>query len=696
MLGRSVFDLVHPDDLTGVRTEFTKAFAMMTSGRVIYRYAHKNGEWRWLESTGKTYRGGDGSHRGVVISRDITDRKRAENALAIHDRRQTALAELGHQALASLDLSGLMDTTLALVARTMDVGYCQILELLPDDGKLRIRAETEWSAVVVGDPIAGTDLESSVGKTLASDRPVIVEDLPTDPRLNGFALLRDRGVVSGVSVRIPGAERPFGVLGAYTTQRRTFTEQDTDFLRLVANVLATAIERRRAEATIERQAYHDTLTGLPNRSLLEDHLSLALARAHCTHRVVAVLLLDLDRFNTINDTLGHPVGDRVLQAVAQRLLVCVSARNIVARMGGDEFAIVMPDADTADAVTETARNILEELKPAFALSGYELHITASVGIALSPDAGQDAHTLVSNADTALHCAKESGGDAFRRYSSTMNVKALDRLALENILRRALDRREFLLHFQPQLDLATSRIIGFEALLRWRQPDGNLVPPDEFIPLAEETGLIVPIGEWVLRTACAQNKAWQASGLPPIRIAVNLSARQFQKEDLTNTVARVLAETGLDGQYLELELTESILMRSEDTVAAMLRALAAMGIQLTIDDFGTGYSSLSYLKRFPIGKLKIDQSFVQHITSDASDAVIAKTIIGMAHSLRFKAIAEGVETPEQLAFLRGLHCDEIQGYVVSPPLPAEQAMNLLTTRRSGPSPQPSTSNRDAHP
>lgn len=396
---------------------------------------------------------------------------------------------------------------------------------------------------------------------------------------------------------------------------------------------------------------------------------------------VAVMLIDLDRFKVINDTLGHAIGDRLLQEVAQRLTGCLREGDTVARLGGDEFMLLLPGVEHTKSTIKIVQKILETFKSPFYFNDHELHITTSIGIALYPDDGEDAQTLLKNADTALHRAKEQGRNNYQFYTSTMNATALERLSLEGKLRHALEREEFVVYYQPQVSLSTGQIVGMEALVRWRHPDLGLIPPMKFIPLAEETGLIIPLGFWVLRTACAQNKAWQKAGYPPLRVAVNLSTRLFKQQTFIQVVAQTLHETGLDPDYLELELTEGIIMENIETTITTLKELKKMGVHISVDDFGTGYSSLAYLKRFPIDTLKIDRSFVLDITTDPDDAMIAMLIINVAHHLKLRVIAEGVETKEQLAFLRSHGCDEIQGYLFSRPLPAEEFVRLLQERRT---------------
>lgn len=435
-------------------------------------------------------------------------------------------------------------------------------------------------------------------------------------------------------------------------------------------------ERQRYEETIRHQAFHDALTGLPNRLLFKDRLNLAMAHAKRNKKMLAVLFLDLDRFKLINDTLGHAVGDQLLINVSERLVVNVREDDTVARLGGDEFTILLPEIGQIEGAATVAHKILEAVRKPLKVSNHELYISTSIGVVVYPSDGDDAEALLKNADTAMYRAKEKGRNNYQLYTPAMNAKAFERLAMENSLRRALEKNEFVVFYQPKVRIDTEEIIGMEALVRWQHPTRGLVSPGEFIPVAEETGLIVSIGEWVLRTACTQNKAWQDAGYPPVRVAVNLSARQFQLQNLVETVARILSETGLDPQWLELEITESIAMQNAEFTIKTLNDLKEMGIQLSIDDFGTGYSSLSYLKRFPINKLKIDKSFVSEITSDPDNAAIASTVIVLGQSLKLGVIAEGVETREQYHFLKQHHCDEMQGYLFGKPMPSSQFESLL--------------------
>jgi len=423
-------------------------------------------------------------------------------------------------------------------------------------------------------------------------------------------------------------------------------------------------------------AYHDILTNLPNRALFYDQLSSGIAQAKDKGKMSAVLFLDLDRFKLVNDTLGHAVGDKLLQAVSQRLRECIRSVDMVARLGGDEFTIILPQIKGEEDVIEICHKIKEILRPSFSLEGQDVYITTSIGISLYPGDGADPEILLKNADTALYRAKEKGRNNYQFYIPAMNAKAFHLLTMESKLRQGLEREEFILYYQPLIDLKTKGVVGMEALVRWQHSQMGLVSPLEFIPLAEECGLIIPLGEWVLRTACQQNKAWQEEGLPPLKVAVNLSARQFQQDNLVELVLKILEETGLDPQWLELEITENVAMLDIDFTIKVLMSLREKGVQIAIDDFGTGYSSLGYLKNFPISTLKIDQSFIGSLAEGNSDGAITTAMITLAHNLNLKVTAEGVETEEQLSFLQEQQCDSLQGYLFSKPLPPKLFEQLL--------------------
>ncbi len=490
-------------------------------------------------------------------------------------------------------------------------------------------------------------------------------------------VLEKYAIKSLLALPVYAEKRLVGFIGfdnALTTGSRY--EEDLALLRITAEIIGNAIARRQSESLINHMAYHDALTNLPNRILLQDRLEVAIMQAKRNEHMVAVMLLDLDRFKTINDTLGHHMGDLLLKAVAERLTRCMRESNTIVRMGGDEFIVVVPDLAHAKNAAIVAQKILDVLYQPFQIEGYEIHTTTSIGVSIYPVDADDVSMLIKKADTAMYHAKEQGRNTFEFYMESMNSNNFERMMLENSLRKALERGELSIYYQPQVDMDTEQIIGVEALVRWKHPDLGMIYPSKFIPIAEETGFIIPIGEWVLTTACTQAKAWHNAGFPTLRVSVNLSARQIKQQNLVGMVAGVLKETGLDPKYLELEITESIVMHNIESSLKVLCELKELGIRLSIDDFGMGYSSLSYLRRFSIDTIKIDQSFVRDITTNQDDAAIVTAIIAIAESLKLKVIAEGVENKEQLAFLHQICCNEIQGYIYSHPLSAVDMGKLL--------------------
>ena len=432
-------------------------------------------------------------------------------------------------------------------------------------------------------------------------------------------------------------------------------------------------------------AQHDFLTGLPNRMLLNDRVNRAIALAARHKKKAAVLFLDLDGFKHINDSLGHPIGDQLLQSIAKRLVCCVRNSDTVSRQGGDEFIVLLSEVERAEDIVIMTRRILQALAEAHSIDERVLHITTSIGVTIYPEDGPDAETLIKNADTAMYQAKENGRQSCQFFEPAMNVRAVERQFLEQSLRRALERQEFALHYQPKVNLRTGEVTGAEALIRWTHPSRGSVPPAEFIPVAEDCGLILPIGNWVLREACKQAQAWVNEGLPLTTMAVNISAMEFRDADFLEGVFAILKDTGLDPGSLELELTESVLMKRAESAESILRALRARGVQLAVDDFGTGYSSLSYLSKFQVDCLKIDQSFVRQITTVPDETGIVIAMISMGRSLNLRVVAEGVETLEELAFLQAHECDDVQGYYLSRPVPAQRFARMLTSGdENGPS------------
>jgi diguanylate cyclase (GGDEF)-like protein len=435
----------------------------------------------------------------------------------------------------------------------------------------------------------------------------------------------------------------------------------------------------RAQERLHYLAHHDGLTGLPNRVLYLDRLNQMLNRAHRNGRLVGIMFLDLDRFKYINDTLGHDVGDLLLKAIAARLRTCVREGDTVARFGGDEFAVLLDDVTQAQDVSVVADKIVGAFTQVFNIDSHELFITPSIGISLYPNDGTSGAVLLKNADAAMYRAKDAGKNNYQFYSAELTTAAFERLTLENSLRHALARNEFVLHYQPQVDLATGRLIGLEALVRWQHPTFGLLAPAHFISVAEETGAIVPLGEWLTHQAMLQLKEWRDQGLGDLRIAVNVSARQLSEPNFVDTIARLLKAAALPADALELEITESVLMKNADRTIEQLRALHDVGVRFAVDDFGTGYSSLSYLRRFPIHTLKIDKSFIRDLTDDSGDAEIVKTIIAMARGLKLSVVAEGVETREQLVFLQAQGCYAAQGYLIARPLSVERMTERLRQR-----------------
>ena len=451
---------------------------------------------------------------------------------------------------------------------------------------------------------------------------------------------------------------------------------------LLQRAMQYAVERKRYQEQLERQANYDGLTGLPNRQLLHDRLHQAVSTQRQIHSI-SVVFIDLDHFKDINDSLGHSSGDEVLRHVAERLRSSVRDGDTVARIGGDEFVLILNDQTKEDVIFRAMKRIISKVSEPMRIGHRELNITCSAGISVHPQDGFDVETLLKNADAAMYRAKANGRNNFQFYTSEMNELVSERLTLEHSLRRALERNEFSLHYQPRVDLRTGAIVAVEALVRWQHPEYGLILPDRFIPIAEETGLIVEIGKWVLETACAQSRAWRNAGLAPVVVSVNLSARQLWEGGLAAMVAGILAETGVRPEHLEMELTESVVMHDTETVISTLRGLKAAGVRLSVDDFGTGYSSLSYLKRLPIDALKIDGSFVRDIDAglNVDDGILAQAIISLAHGLHLKVIAEGVESEAQMAFLKMHQCDEVQGFYYSTPLPPDECARLFSAVKS---------------
>ncbi|MBZ9734969.1 EAL domain-containing protein [Mesorhizobium sp. CA18] len=633
------------------------------------------GAGKWLSSTKVPLRNDQNEIFGLVgIARDITQRKRADDL-------RNGQAKILEMIAASAPLEDVLDRLMRLVESQLNGIFGSVLLLDKDSSHLRHGAAPSL-AKDYASAIDGVRIGPNVGScgTAAYRRePVIVTDVMSDPLWDDYRdIAAPYGYRSCWSTPIlshTGAV--LGVFAMYSMTVRGPDESETSLIDFTTRIAGIAIERKLAEDRIHFMANHDTLTGLPNRALLGDRLSQAILYAQRYHRWVSVVFIDLDNFKLVNDTLGHNAGDTLLKTVADRMVECVGATDTVVRLGGDEFVVVLFDQDPdGELVAATVQKIRAAIAEPVQLGEHHLRTTASMGVASYPKDGANADALLANADVAMYRAKELGRDNFQFYAPEFNASSHEKFLLQEELRNALLRAEFTLLYQPQVDLRSGRVFAVEALIRWKHPALGLISPMKFIPMAEETGLIVPIGDWVLHEACRQNKAWQDAGLPPMVMCVNVSARQFKESNLINGVVAALENSSLEPKYLELELTESLIMQNIETAVATMNALQNLGVQISIDDFGTGYSSLSALKTFPVARLKIDKSFINDLATDANDQAVASAMISLGQKLNLRVIAEGVETDEQLAFLRKNNCDEIQGYHFSKPVAAEDIVKLL--------------------
>ena len=528
---------------------------------------------------------------------------------------------------------------------------------------------------LIAEKMTGWSLQEAAGRPMAAVLRILdAASRETTPNPMEMAFGQDRTVhlpANCILLRRDGFEIPIEDSVAPIHDREGHATGAVIVFRDVSTAQAMVLQ-------MTHSAQHDFLTGLPNRMLLNDRVSQAIALASRNMKKVAVLFVDLDGFKHINDSLGHPIGDKLLQSIAKRLVDCVRHSDTVSRQGGDEFVVLLSEVEQSEDAAISAGRMLHAVAEAHSIDLHDLHVTTSIGVSVYPDDGLNAETLVKNADTAMYQAKENGRQTYQFFKPAMNVRAVERQSIEESLRRALERQEFALHYQPKTNLSTGEITGAEALLRWTHPIRGPIFPAQFIPVAEDCGLILPIGKWVLREACKQARAWVDAGLPLTTMAVNISAMEFREGNFLEGVFAILKDTGLDPRSLELELTESVLMKRAESTESILKALRARGVQLAVDDFGTGYSSLSYLRRFPVNALKIDQSFVRQITTAPDDTKIVTAVISMGRSLNLRVVAEGVETQEELAFLRAHECDEAQGYYFSRAVLPQQFAKLLET------------------
>jgi diguanylate cyclase (GGDEF)-like protein len=590
--------------------------------------------------------------------------------------QQAAVARLGGQALEGMDLGPLIDEAATTVARTLDVEISEVLERSEERDSLILRAGVGWKPGFLRRAVAPIGSAYYTGFTWGSLGHVVVEDFAADRRFKPTVLLSDHGVVSGASVIIGRPGHPFGLLGAFSTARRDFEVEDIDFLKAVANVIANAIQRKKAEEEIRHQALHDPLTGLPNRTLLLERLNHWLDRAKRSEERGAVMFLDLDHFKMVNDGLGHNIGDRLLLQVAERLEKLMRPTDTVARVGGDEFVLFCEDIGSERSALLLVERLLAGLHAPFDLGDCERHMTASIGIVFAPRESTP-EALVRDADAAMYRAKERGRARFELFDEAMRERSRRWLETESELRRAMERDELHNLYQPVV--ATSGpLIGFEVLVRWEHPERGTVLPADFIPIAEDCGLIIPLGRKVLHEACLEAATWPAVGPDggALSVNINLSPRQVAHPNLVGTVAEALEQSGLDPSRVNLEITETVLIQDTDTALETLQALKALGVGLVLDDFGTGYSSLGHVKRFPIDVLKIDRSFVSGLGQDAEDDAIVSAVLSMGRALGVEVVAEGVETVGQARHLRSLGCTLAQGFLFARPLSPDAVQELL--------------------
>jgi diguanylate cyclase (GGDEF)-like protein len=610
---------------------------------------------------------------------DLKARRQLEDALARHARQQETVARLGQVALRERDLRTLFDEVVSTVASTLDVELCAVLKVRDGEQRLDIVSGVGYGELDGDGLPAGKGTQA--GYALITRKPVIAEDLRTEKRFDATSLL-DRGMISGMNALIEGQAGPFGVLTAHTRSARRFSGDDVNFLVAVANVLSAAVERQCKEEASRHAALHDPLTGLPNRTLLLDRVDLALARRRREGLDVAMLMLDLDRFKLINDSLGHAVGDEVILALARRLREVVRSSDTVARLGGDEFVVACERPGGPREVVELAERVGAALEHPFELASGEHFLTASIGIALAEKGDETAASLLRDADAAMYRAKQRGPGLYELFDATVRAKVLKRLRMETELRYAIEHGELPVYYQPILDAASGLPVATEALVRWNHPTRGLIQPLEFIPIAEETGLIVQLGQRVLGEACAQAAEWQRRFGVPLQMFINASGHQIANPCFPAEVAEIAESSGLQPGTLGIEVTESVLIEDTGSSMTVLGSLHAHGLRLVLDDFGTGYSSLSYLRRFPLDSVKVDRAFVKGLGRSAQDAAIMKAIVEMCHVLGLVVIAEGIESHTQLEQVRALGCEQVQGYLLSHPLPVDRATEFLESRLCG--------------
>ena len=675
--------LLHPEDRRrALALETEEHLGNRDTAPAEYRMFRRDGEVVWMhdEAVLEPDEGGVPIWHGVLY--DVSARKETELELQRALSQQAVVARLGERAMQDSDPQDLMDVATELIAKVDGVHSACIWELGRDGRRLNLRAGLDGSVLGGGRRVSASR-DSHAGAALDSGTHAIVADWESETRHTMPPVLRVFGAASSLAVVIDGKTRPFGVLDVHATEPHRFTAKDVPFVQAAANVLADAIERHAADQALRYRVLHDSLTGLPNRLSFVDALGDALSKASISGSPVGILFLDLDHFKLINDSLGHHAGDALLRAVAPRLRAHLRPGDVVARFGGDEFGILIDRlADEGEALA-IADRVASAFTQPFSLDGVDHFVSASIGVAVAVAAGGDeravnAELLIRDADAAMYRAKEGGRARCVLFDAEMRAGAMRRLEVERELREAVDRDELALFYQPVVNLRTGGITGLEALVRWRHPERGILDPADFVSIAEDSGLIEPIGRWVQERACRQALEWHQlqPDSRPFDVAVNLSARQVAHRDLPATVEEIIARTGLDPQHLRLEITESVLVEESATAISSLHALNEMGVRLVLDDFGTGYSSLAYLNRFPFHALKIDRSFVDALGIEQEPTAIVEAIIGMARALSLEVIAEGVESEVQLAELRRLGCDYAQGYLFHPAMPEREVSRLI--------------------
>lgn len=675
---------IHPDDQVRAATAWRKSMESGEPHDGEYRLSRADGVYRWMLVRALPLRDASGEIvKWFGTGTDIDDLKRVEDELNSQARQQSIAAAFGRVAISERNLDELFRRAANAAAQGLRADFSKII-FKAAGGNLFVKAGVGWHPGWIGRRVITENENSWVGHVLKSNQPVIVDDFASETRFDPSEMLLPHGIVSGISIPIVGgAVEPAGLLSVCAAEKREFSKNDIGFLESLANVLASAVERTRSDERVAYMANHDSLTDLPNRLLSMDVLKVSLAHAVRHGSSLALMFVDLDRFKSINDVFGHEAGDQVLRAISSRLKCSVRPTDIVSRQGGDEFLIVFPDVPSERDIARIAEKIAETVSAPLKLEHTEVVLSASIGIACFPQNGDTAEALVRNADAAMYDAKRAGRNRYQFYSPDMTERAVDRLLLEADMRRAIEQKQFFVVYQPQIDLTSGTITGLEALIRWRHPERGFIPPNQFIPIAEESGLISKIGEWVLKTACAQHAAWVSDGLIDGVIAVNVSPNQFRQPGFVDSVLEAVRFSALPPSFLELEVTEGVVMDNIENVQSKLDRLSLAGIKLAIDDFGTGYSSLSYLKQLPIARLKIDQSFTNGLPDDRESVAIVQAIVNLGQNLGMGVVAEGVETDGQLEKLRSMNCQSGQGYLFAKPLAAIDCAEHLSKRKNRP-------------